>query len=345
MTEKQFRNKTTFVTFFLSLLVVFIHSYNIDLYLGAGPYGTAPDRAAAFLEHFIGDVLGPVAVPGFFMMSAYLFYRNVSWNSLPDKMLRRVKSVLIPYIIWNFLYYMGYVCLRRIPALTAIVGEGEIPFSMPVLADAIINFTYNPVFWYLYQLIILIALAPVIYLVLRDRRLGAGALVLLAVAIACYAGIPWLNLDALFYYSAAAYVALHGRALAEWEAVRQRAAVIAAGFVLAVIFYLGSQRTYYVILTVLYRLTVPALLWLIIDGRKLGEPKAWMKNGFFLYAIHFIIARGLNKAGALMLPHTWMNAAALYVLIPALVTVFAWKLGDFLKKWLPSVWRGLSGGR
>ena len=115
-------------------------------------------------------------------------------------MLRRVKSVLIPYIIWNFLYYMGYVCLRRIPALTAIVGEGEIPFSMPVLADAIINFTYNPVFWYLYQLIILIALAPVIYLVLRDRRLGAGALVLLAVAIACYAGIPWLNLDALFYY-------------------------------------------------------------------------------------------------------------------------------------------------
>ena len=44
-------------------------------------------------------------------------------------------------------------------------------------------------------------------------------------------------------------------------------------------------------------------------------------------------------------PHTWMNAAALYVLIPALVTVFAWKLGDFLKKWLPSVWRGLSGGR
>ncbi len=40
MTEKQFRNKTTFVTFFLSLLVVFIHSYNIDLYLGAGPYGT-----------------------------------------------------------------------------------------------------------------------------------------------------------------------------------------------------------------------------------------------------------------------------------------------------------------
>ena len=140
-------------------------------------------------------------------------------------------------------------------------------------------------------------------------------------------------------------MALHGRALAEWEAGRQRAAVIAAGFVLAVIFYLGSQRTYYVILTVLYRLTVPALLWLIIDGRKLGEPKAWMKNGFFLYAIHFIIARGLNKAGALMLPHTWMNAAALYVLIPALVTVFAWKLGDFLKKWLPSVWRGLSGGR
>ena len=107
MTEKQFRNKTTFVTFLLSLLVVFIHRYNIDLYLGAGPYGTAPDRAAAFLEHFIGDVLGPVAVPGFFMMSAYLFYRNVSWSSLPDKMLRRVKSVLIPYIIWNFLYYMG----------------------------------------------------------------------------------------------------------------------------------------------------------------------------------------------------------------------------------------------
>ncbi len=50
MTEKQFRNKTTFVTFLFSLLVVFIHSYNIDLYLGAGPYGTAQVVAAAFLS-------------------------------------------------------------------------------------------------------------------------------------------------------------------------------------------------------------------------------------------------------------------------------------------------------
>lgn len=35
MSEKQFRNKVCFAAFFFSLMVVMIHSYNADMFLGA----------------------------------------------------------------------------------------------------------------------------------------------------------------------------------------------------------------------------------------------------------------------------------------------------------------------
>ena len=50
--------------------------------------------------------------------------------------------------------------------MTRVVGKGVIPFDLFTAVDAVINYTYNYVFWYLFQLILLILLAPAIYLML-----------------------------------------------------------------------------------------------------------------------------------------------------------------------------------
>lgn len=360
LSEKQFRNKVCFAAFLFSLMVVMIHSYNADMFL-ISPDSGAAARAVWQTEHFLADVLGPAAVPGFFMLSAYQFYRGCSFGDVKGKMERRIRTVLLPYLLWNFFYYIGYAAAGQIPFLAGISGKTGAQLSLPAMADAVLNFTYNPVFWYMYQLIFLIAVSPLLYIVLKNRAAG-----LLAIGAELYCvreliQIPIINMDALFYYSAAAYCALHGRWLAEegWQIwIERRAgtkaplwgaavrlAAAAAGCLLAVLFYREMTLGHSVFATVLYRFTVPAALWLAVPGKSLPAAGEWMKYGFFLYAIHFILARGMNKLGAAFLPHTAGTAAVLYLAIPVACVLLAWKLGAFLKTHAGPVWSVISGGR
>ena len=67
----------------------------------------------------------------------------------------------------------------------------------------------------MYQIILLVLLAPVLYLFLKNIWTGAAFLLVLLVALFKGVALPELNLDALIYYSFAAYAALHGRKWAE----------------------------------------------------------------------------------------------------------------------------------
>lgn len=179
MTELEFRNKVTWFSFALSLLVIWVHSYNAELFLG---YQAATGMVYV-LEHRIGEWFGQIAVPGFFVISGYQFYRDFDWGKLKGKWQRRVKSLLVPYIVWNFLYYLSYVTASRIPAVRDVVGKGVVEFSLASAVDAVIGHTYNNVFWYLYQLLWLVVLAPVLYPLLK--RMWSGLLLLAFFWVLC----------------------------------------------------------------------------------------------------------------------------------------------------------------
>ena len=78
MNEEQFRSRIYWVTFLFSMLVVWVHSYNGELFLGLTGQAAVVDR----IERAVGEQLGQMAVPGFFMVSAYLFYRRFTWEKL-----------------------------------------------------------------------------------------------------------------------------------------------------------------------------------------------------------------------------------------------------------------------
>ncbi len=161
------------------------------------------------LERSLGEGLGQTAVPGFFMVSSYLFYRDFTWEKLIPKWRSRVKSLLIPYLLWNLLYYIGYVAATRLPGTAHVVGKTPVPFNLEQAAAAVIRYAYNPVFWYLYQLILLVALAPVIYVLCKNTWTGALCLAALMFALWQNRDFPVLNMDAFFYTCAAAYISLH----------------------------------------------------------------------------------------------------------------------------------------
>lgn len=345
MAEKTFRNKIYWFTFLFSVLVIWVHSYNAVLFLG----NTGAAASLVRLERFFGDKIAQIAVPGFFMISSYLFFRGYKPEILMRKWSSRIRSVLVPYIVWNSLYYFGYVIGSRLPYISDVIGKGKIPFGLLETVDAILNYTYNYVFWYLYQLILLILLAPLIYLAVK--RVWPGIVFLAILLTGVYLGInlPFLNLDALFYYSFAAFAAVHKKAVVEgvWSRKRLIAGLVllAAGCISLRTDLPGSSLGETASVTVVYRLLVPVGLWLMVPEERLFEARDFMKNNFFLYAVHFALVRLINKTGALLLPPVPVLAFLLFFFMPLFAVVISWLASRLIRRFAPAVWRLLNGGR
>lgn len=341
MKEEQFRNKIYYFTFLFSIMVIWVHSFNSELFLGK----TKENVRISAIEYLIGGTISQIAVPGFFMISAYLFYRNFNLRKLWKKWNARIKSILVPFVVWNVLYYAGYIISSRIPLLMDVVGRGKVEISLKMMVRSILYYVYNPVFWYMYQLILLIFLAPVIYLILKNKLLAVLGLVVLIIFIDLEVKLTPLNTDALFYYSAAAFTSLHFREKAEglWNFKRglTGALIIISGIV--VYFYCETMDV--IVRTVLYRCLIPAGLWLLVNESWLSPAREFMKHNFFLYAVHFAIIRFINKAGAMLLPAAPAVPLMLYICMPLIIVPVCFAMGSIMRKHFPWLWLFLNGPR
>ena len=238
--EKRFHAQISWLMFVFSIFVIWVHSYNVDLF-SCGAQDSIWILADQ-IENFVSVGLGQIAVPGFFLLSSYLFFRNFSWDKLPGKWKSREFSVLVPYVVWNIIYYLGYMAASRLLAMQSVVGRDVIPFTVQEIWRAISRYAYAPIFWYLYQLIFLIIASPVIYALVKNRAVGLFWIIALVFAVHLHLDMRHPNTDALLYYSVAAYFAVHRRGLVERsmveEAMRNRCmAESVAGVIISVFCY------------------------------------------------------------------------------------------------------------
>lgn len=133
-------------TLFLSVLVIFVHSTHFSLAsLQAVPHSSFFSTSFLIkIEFFLSEFLGQVAVPGFFFLSGFLFFRGLddvkSWGR---KLKSRVFSYVLPYLLWNSAMTLLYLSF------------GKVEWSLKGLWEGIFLYRFNPVFWYFYQLILL----------------------------------------------------------------------------------------------------------------------------------------------------------------------------------------------
>lgn len=363
MTEAQFRNKVIWFSFVFSLLVVWAHSENAELFLGI-----TEEMAAVYrVEQWLIDYVAQIAVPGFFMISGYLFYRDFTWERLGEKWNRRIKSILVPFILWNGIYYLGYVTASRLPGLTQVLGKGTVPFTVEAAVDAVIHYRYNYVFWYLHQLAILTILAPFFWCLLRTRW-GSAVLVLVPLWLAAEnRHLPFLNLDASIYYGSGAalaaemrrwkgkpYLPEKNKAAGKWHITQllperlwnvRRALAGIFCLALAGVSYYAGLVTAVMAGFILCRLLAVAGLWLLVPGDKLPPARDFMCHNFFLYATHFAFVRLINKGMAMLFPVAVWEPLVLFILMPGLVLGISTFLGWILRRYLPGLWRLLNGYR
>ncbi len=341
MEEKAFRRKVGWFQFICCLLVIWNHAGNAELFLGEAD----TSHPLWVMENGVVLRVASVSIPCFLMLSAYLFYRNFTWQDLPGKWKRRVRTLLVPYLLWNLFYYFGYLAASYIPYVNTLVNRFQIPFSIPDLIRAALFYEANPVFWFMFQLLLLTLLAPVLYLMMENAAIGLCWLGMLFWGIAGGVELPWLNLDALTYYSLAAFAALHGKRAAEagWNKYRGilGAELVVLGAVLSADYYLYGRIPF----IVCCRCLVPLGLWLLVDERRLPERRPWMMCTFFVYAFHFLPVRLINKLAAAAFPGKAWIAAAIYLIMPAAAYWICWQTARLLKRFAPRLWEIANGGR
>lgn len=343
MEEKEFRGKVTLMNFLCCVLVIWHHSGNADLFAGA--HGVSP--ALDFFENTLTFAVIRADIPAFFMLSGYLFFRNFTWAGLPGKWRRRVRSLLIPYLFWNLFWYFARLLASGFGPAASLPGLAPVPADARTLIRAAFCYAYNPVFWFMYQLILLVILAPVIRFFLLSRWSSVLYGLFLLWVFLTWPALPIVNQDALIYYSLGAFWAVWGKEAVEREDSPRRALAGLFGVFLSLILCLLNLRTGRVQFLVAYLALLPQAVWLLLplNAGGIAGKSPWMGCTFFIYATHFVLVRAINKVGGRIFPGSTVAGFLFYLAMPAVVIVIVWAAAGWLKKHLPGVWLVVNGNR
>ena len=372
-------------TLFLSVLVIFVHSTHFSLAsLQAVPHaGFFSTSFLIKIEFFFSEFLGQVAVPGFFFLSGFLFFRGLndvkSWGR---KLKSRVFSYVLPYLLWNSAMTLHYLSF------------GKAEWSLKSLWEGIFLYRFNPVFWYFYQLILLSFCLPfmaILGILIRGNAAiyrntainrstainkktainGAGTVSPISPLFLCFpllflllvyfqVDIPFVNEDAAFYYSFGAALALL------WDGRK----LFVPSFLLLVFALFCYAQTLLphaigilLLATVFYRLGM-ALFFLslfmkgegsiLLMKREKSILQTLSEMSFYIYASHylflrlwFFLQRFLETRTAAFTGDAGRDAFKLffYLLSPVYCLFLAYLTGKGIKRLSPWLWKLLNGGR
>ncbi|MGN0209887.1 MAG: acyltransferase family protein, partial [Muribaculaceae bacterium] len=155
----------------LIIAVVIIHS-NL-----ANELSVEHNFVCYVVDFISGTVCNSVAVPCFFITSAFLFFRNIKKFTAKvylNKLYSRVHSLLIPYIIWNVIactLFLFKVYKLHFDGL-GIVEDGSLNWANFLTGFFYIDQAQSEpfafAFWFIRNLMVFIVLSPIFRLVSHD---------------------------------------------------------------------------------------------------------------------------------------------------------------------------------
>lgn len=327
--------KIRFVSYIAALTVLYWHAGNW-VQFGQG------ETSAAYSFEWSVISLCKWAVPFFFAASGYLFFHGFTMDKLLPKWKRRIKSLLVPYLIWNALYYLYYAVFLRIPFVQRVLMTEPVELSFSAALSGVFLHSCLGVMWYVELLMVFVLLAPVFYTLLRQRVLGGVCVLALFLLTAFSAPFPFsfaqMSWESLFFYAAGAYLGLCFPGLCARNVPRPPRAAALAGLIALIAF------SAFVAMPSVYSALFIPLLWCAVDGARVRERFVY-GTSFFLYASHMMLMQAPEKLQQLILPKTGSGAVAAYLTSPILTAALVLGLAYGMNRFAPRIYALLCGGR
>lgn len=300
-----FWKKKTILSFFAIILIVAIHNSATTQYQVPAD-GLA--EAANFSHNFFSFGIGAVAVPIFFFVSGAAMFRNYKTGSFKTKIKSRIKSLVIPFLIWNIFGLIFTILCTYTPLKDVIYGREPFEPTIENVLKGIFLFKYNFHFWFLFNLIVFVLLSPVIDLLLKNKYIGI--LVGIGLMILPIFGEQFLEIRLAFvgfYYLGCFMGRYYINTLVKPANGWMKCASLLIAILAVVLKYLSvvGVVTLPIIVSQLLLLVLSISIWTAVD---IFIPK--MKNykyydEFFpIYVLHPYFLAGVVKVMYLILPKT-----------------------------------------
>lgn len=192
-----FSNKMRFMNFFMTLTIAAMHiSYNC----GGEDWFTIN-----VLRRGAGGAMG-----WFFFMSAFWYFKDYNHNVFMERFVKRLKTLLVPYIVWNTIKFM-LVYGKAILKAGTFRGY-EMKFLNCLMFTRFNGLEYMPIvgpLWYIIRLLSYFLIAPVIYFAIKNKN--AGLFTMIALFLFTRRGEYYYFDGWLCLFVIGAYVGLHYR--------------------------------------------------------------------------------------------------------------------------------------
>lgn len=232
--------RITRLRFPLVLFVVLIHSSGVPF---GGRGGVFPAGFPLWVEGFqvlLSEVLARVAVPLFFGISGYLFFRSRDFPAdYRRKVTGRLLSLGIPFLLWNLFAQVIFSLGRWHPSLGHFFSTDKgTGFSRGLLSgiNELLGLTESPIafqFWFIRDLIVWSVLGMALYAVLSR----VGVFFLGALAVAWLAGVNTIlgavTLESLLFFGVGGLCAIKRVSYARLDGTSALGVIVGAYIVLA----------------------------------------------------------------------------------------------------------------
>jgi fucose 4-O-acetylase-like acetyltransferase len=354
---KYLSDKLKAISFISMILVVYLHAYNLTVNIGSETF-LINQSYNSFIQNFIYQGVTRIAVPLFFAISGYLFFINIKkghYSVFLSKMKTRLRTLVMPYLIWSILGLTLYFVLQSIPISTPFFTNElirEYSFSQWLQSVFINPVPYQ--LWFIRDLIVLISLSPLIYWLLN--RVNYFFLTVLVV--------PWFysfsfiafSSEALLFFTIGAMITLNGFKFPE-KKLKSNALLLVFIWILLISFktilaHLEFEHEW--LIRLLYKMGIVIgmlAVWyaydMVLCNKKISQQ--WIYKSFqytfFLYVFHEPLLTILKKALYYLLGKTEWDSFIIYLSAPTITIFIAILVGWFLKKITPRLYSLLSGGR
>ncbi len=335
--SKDFSYKLSNVNFLLVIFVVIIHS-SCKRFINF-----STNQLALVSYNFINTFL-QVAVPLFFLISAYLLYRDLNKNNLKEKLSRRFKSLVLPYIIWNILFLIYYFIMNKI---MISLGMESLNFDFSfnnIIPDLLWN-GYFHTSWYIRNLIIYTMFSPFLMHILKSKKLSIFLniiLIIIQLVLKCGYSNPLYFFPIYFFGAILAY---HNKE--NIENIRCKKRDILLAIPLLIVTFICSFYENNLAVMFFYRLFGSISFYIILSSINLiyKKPPKIAKISFLLMIIHVAIVQILTQLLIILFDITLLKSL-IYPIITTSLTIEITKLiYIFLNRKLKNVLSILIGNR
>lgn len=354
--DKYLSVKLRVISFFLIVLVIFLHSYNLPLEKHTGNT-ILREGYSSYIQYFFTQGITRVAVPLFFAISGYLFFLNITGKpgEFLLKMKRRLKTIAIPYLLWSVTGLLFNYFLQQFPFSRRFFTHKL--FADYSVTELLYTIFIDPVpyqLWFLRDLIVLVVLSPFLFVLVR--YLKYFLLLILLIIWGARTDLIILSNESLLFFTFGTFLAVRQIEIGYDKLVKPSILlfVIWVALIIFKMLLISIIMKQPLMLNLLHKASVlvgVTAVWAMYDklfgGRDLSGTRLYYISGFsfFLYAFHEPILMMVKKAGLVVAGKSEPATLLIYFLVPVIIIVAGIIAGRFLKSKVLGFYRLATGGR